>query len=254
MTTKTKMKKSSGKLLKAARKGGSRSADRMQERAAELADLAEKAGEIAQERARLLAERLRESDAVGKAQARGGEIAELAQAKGSELAALAKAMWQESDLDARAAALSKQLREAAATKEATKRAREATDATLAVLGGWLGTGKAARRLGVTRKPRVAGWMWAMVGAALGFAAAKMMSSQNERQAREDLAEAAQRLADHEPPAPATDLPAAAPSTGSSGGTDPADEGRSTPQDDQRTADLSELDINVAEGTAPDSVS
>ena len=247
MKTKTKAKKTSARVLR----GGKKRADAAQERAAELADLAEKAGEIAQERARLLAARLRESDALSTLRARGGEMAGIAQVKGGELATLAKAKWHESDLDARAAALSKQLREASATKEASKRAREVTDATLAALGGWIGTGTPARKLNVTRKPRVPGWVWGLLGTALGFAAARMMSAQNERQAREDLAEAAQRLAEHggEPTSSAAGAPMSSGiAPAASSGIDLADEVRSTLQEDPRTSDLRELDINVAEGT------
>lgn len=226
-------KKTTKKAAKRAEKRAAHASEVVHDRAADLADLAERAGVVAQERAHDLAERLRDSDAIARAQARGGELAGLAGAKGADLADLAKAKWHDADLDKRTAALAKQIREAEATKEASRRARDLTDSSLAAVGGWLAGGTAAEKMGVVRKPKIAGWVWALIGAAAGFAAAKLLASQTGEHLRDDLVAAADRLAD---------------STSHPAGTVLADTIRTTLEGDPRTADLRQININVAEGT------
>lgn len=215
---------------KAAKKKTAKAAETTQERAAELAD---RAGAIAQDAAHELAEKLRDSDALAKAQSKGLELAGVAQTKGVELAELAKAKWSESDLDQRAADLARQVRETDAAKQAAKRAKTATDASLAAVGGWLAAGPVADKLGISEKRKVPGFVWALLGVALGFAAAKLLGQQSDAVVRDDLAAAAERLASKAPHPAGTVL---------------ADTIRTTLQGDPRTAELRQLNINVAEGT------
>jgi hypothetical protein len=218
--------KAARKAAKQAEKKVGKATDSAQDQLAELADLAS-------ERAHELAEKLRESEALAKAQAKGHELADLASVKGHELAELAKAKWTEAEVEERAAALAKQIRETDAAKEASRKAKELTDTSLATVGSWLVAGKAADKLGVTRKPRIPGWLWALLGAALGFAAAKLVGGGSGHDVRDDLTAAAERLAQAAPHPAGTVL---------------ADTIRTTLQGDPRTADLQELNINVAEGT------
>jgi predicted XRE-type DNA-binding protein len=223
--------KAAKKKAKKAEKRALAAGEAVQDRAAELA---ERAGALAHDAADDLAKALRDSEALAKAQLKGAELADLAQVKGSELAELAKAKWKDAELDERTAALAKQVREHDATKEASKRAKAATDTSLAAVGGWLAAGPAADKLGLAPKRRVPGWLWALIGVALGFAAAKALAgSSSSGDVRDDLAAAAERLASKAP---------------HPGGTVLADTIRTTLQGDPRTAELRQININVAEGT------
>jgi osmotically-inducible protein OsmY len=232
-STKKAAKKKAKKAEKRAIKAGEAAADR-------AAELAEQAGDLAHDKADELAKFLRESEAVAKAQSKGLELADLAQVKGGELAGLAKAKWQEAELDDRTAKLAKQVRDSDASKEATKkakeaskRAREATDVGLASVGGWLASGPAAEKMGIAPKRRVPGLVWALIGAAVGFMAAKAMAGSSSDDVRDDLAAAAERLAAKAPHPAGTVL---------------ADTIRTTLQGDPRTAELRQVNINVSEGT------
>lgn len=225
--------KAARKSAKKAEKQAYKAAEVAQERAAELADLAARAGAVAQQRGNELAERLRESNVVAKAQAKGTEGLTRAQEKGTELAELARSRWHEAELDTRAAELAKQMRETDVAKQASRRAKDVSEASLAAVGGWLATGPAADKLGLTRKRRVPSMVWLALGAVLGFVAGKLLSQPSDGSVREDLAAAAERLASEAPP-PVGDVL--------------ADTIRTTLQGDPRTAALRELNINVAEGT------
>jgi hypothetical protein len=235
MTSTTKAAK---KKAKKAEKHAIAAGEAAQER---VADLTERAGAIAHERADELAKHLRDSEALAKAQAKGAELAEVAQVKGSELAELAKAKWHEAELDDRAAALAKQLKEHDASKEASRKAKEAsskaremTDSSLASLGGLIASGPMLEKMGLQRRSRMPSWLWAVLGAVVGFAAAKLLaSSSSSDDVRDDLAAAAERLAAKAPHPAGTVL---------------ADTIRTTLQGDPRTAELKQLNINVAEGT------
>jgi hypothetical protein len=213
--------------------------DVAQERAAEIA---ERAGALAQDTAHDLAELLRDSEAIQKAQLKGAEVADLARAKWTdaeldkrlaELTDLAKAKWSDAELDKRAAEIAKQVRETDAAKEAAKRAKDMTDSSLASVGGWLAASKAADRMGISPKRRVPAFIWALLGLVVGFAASKALAQKSDGEVRDDLAAAADRLAARAPHPAGTVL---------------ADTIRATLQGDPRTADLRQININVAEGT------
>jgi hypothetical protein len=238
-TTTKAAKKTAKKTAKQAEKRARKAGEQAQDRAAELA---ERAGVLAQERAGDLAERLRESDALSKAQSRGLELADLAKSRwhdadlderAAALAELAKAKWHDADLDERAAALAKQVRESEAAKTASKKAKHLTDASLAAVGGYLSTGRAAEKLGIAKPRRVPAIVWILLGAVAGFAAAKLLGQSSAGDVRHDLTAAAERLAAKAPHPAGTVL---------------ADTIRTTLQGDPRTAELRQLNINVAEGT------
>ncbi len=222
--------KAAKKSVKRAEQRAVKAAEVAQERAAELAD---RAGAIAQDAAHEFAERLRESDALAKAQKKGVALAGAAQVKGGEIADLAKAKWSEAELDQRAAELAKQVRQSDAAREASKKARDLTDTSLAAVGGWLASGKGAEKLGLAPKRRVPALVWALLGVAIGFVAAKVLADKSDGGVRDDLAAAADRLAAKAPHPAGTVL---------------ADTIRTTLQGDPRTADLRQVNINVAEGT------
>jgi hypothetical protein len=231
MTTKAAKKtakKSAKKAAKRAEKAGTAVSDRAAELTERAGSAAEKAGTVASERAVELAERLRESDALHKAQD-----------KGSELADIAKSKWRDAELDQRAVELADRLKESDAGQQATRKAKDVTDTSLAALGAWLSAGAGAdklhldEKLGIQRKRRIPAWLWTLIGVALGFAAAKLMSDSSADPVRDDLAAAADRLA-QTTPSPATTVL--------------ADTVRTTLQGDPRTADLKQVNINVADGT------
>ncbi len=220
------MATSTKKTAKKARKRASKVAGTAQERAAELAEragiAAERAGDVASERAAELAALLRESEAFARAQERGSDIADLARAK-----------WREAEIEARAAELAERLRKTDAAKQASRKAKDLSDSSLEAVGGWLVGSKVADRLGVQRKSRIPTWLLALIGVAVGFAVAKLTADKSAAGVRDDLAAAADRLA----------YSASNPAT-----TALADTIKTTLKSDPRTAELAQVNINVAEGT------
>lgn len=217
---------STKKRVKKAKKRAHKASGAAQDRAAELAEragtAAERAGGVASERAAELAERLRESEALARAQDRGSEFADLARAR-----------WRDAEIEERAMELAQRLRETDAAKQASRKAKDVSDSSLKAVSAWLIGSKAADKLGVQRKSRVPGWLLALLGVAVGFAVAKLTADKSATGVRDDLAAAADRLA-HSASSPAT--------------TALADTIRTTLRSDPRTADLSQVNINVAEGT------
>lgn len=199
------MATSTKKTLKKARKRGRK--------------LAGSKGGEASERASELAERLRDSDAYA-----------LASDRGSALLDTAKERWDDSDLDKRAAELAERLREADATQEAVERAKDTSSKGLAAVGGWLAAGPLSSKLGVTKRRRWPLAVAALLGAAVGFAIAQATQRGSTDTIRDELADAADRLA-----------------SGSGSTTVLADTIRTTLDADPRTAQLEPLDINVADG-------
>lgn len=213
----------SKKAAKQARKRAEQRSEEIGERAAEAVEraantaqeLAERAATAAQE----LAENVRDSDAYAKASTYGKDWAKTARSR-----------WDDSHLDERAADLAERLREAETTQEALKRARKGTDQGMAAIGGWLASGPMADKLGVKPRRR---WPMALavtIGAVVGFALAKAAGRASTTEIRDELADAANRLA-------------------SRGGaaTVMVDTIRSTLDADPRTAQLGPLDINISEG-------
>jgi osmotically-inducible protein OsmY len=222
----TSTKKTAKKAAKRANKRASKVGGAAQERAAELAEragyAAERAGGVTSERAAELAEMLRESEAFARAQERGTEIADLARAK-----------WRQAEIEARASELADRVRDTDAAKQASRRAKDLSDTSLETVGAWLLGSRAADKLGVQRKSRIPAWMLALIGVAVGFAVAKLTADRSATGVRDDLAAAADRLA-HSSSNPAT--------------TALADTIKTTLKADPRTAELSQVNINVAEGT------
>lgn len=204
------------------------------------AEIEVKAGQVA--------ERIKASDAVQRAQA-----------KGAELAATARTKVDEANLEERAAALTATARAKAAESEAAAQrarasARRAGDERLERVGEWLAASKAGEALHVTQTPpprRRAGWLFLLLGLALGYAVAKLTAQRQDDYA-DDFAAAAERLS---PPAqpragdvstasPAATVPGDAPVTGRP----LAERVRAGLDADERTRELPGLAINVAEST------
>ncbi len=184
------------------------------------ADLAEQAAE--------LAERVRKSDALAVAQEKGGEYA-----------SKAREALHEAGVDERAAELARAVRESDQYKVARENAGEATDRALAAVGGWIGSGPAAEKLGVkpaSAKRTTGKWLVAVLGVVAGFVAGMVVGARKS----ETIGEAtrlAGRVGQDTPDigAPAAQKPI-------------ADEVRTRLGEDPRTSDLPRLNINVAEGT------
>lgn len=178
----------------------------------------DKGGE-AGDRVAEVAERIKKSDALGEASDRGAALLDTARDR-----------WDDSDLDKRAAELAKRLREAEATQNALDRAQKTSDKSLAVVGGWLGSGPLAQKLGLTERRKWPFAVAAAIGAVLGFAVAQAMKRGSTDTIRDELADAADRLA-----------------SGGGSATVLADTIRTTLDADPRTAQLEPLDINVSDG-------
>jgi nucleoid-associated protein YgaU len=181
------------------------------------AKLDEKAGE--------LAEKVRDSEALARTQA-----------KGAELAALARDKIHEAGLDAKAAELAERARESEKVQQATDTARDVSDEALERLGKWLSTGARAEKLGVQRKRRGFSWIAATIGVGVGFAVGLVVSRRGS-DLRDELVTEADRFYQDTPDAAAP--PAERPLE---------DKIRTALGSDPRTSDLPKLNINVAEGT------
>lgn len=181
--------------------------------------LAKGKGGEAGERAAELAERLKSSDALSAATDRGSALVDAARER-----------LDDTDLDKRAADLAERLREAEATQEALERARQTSDKSLSAVGSWLGSGPLAGKLGVTRRRKWPFLLASVVGAGLGFVLAQAMKRGSTDTIRDELADAADRLA-----------------VGGGSAAVLADTIRTTLDADPRTAQLEPLDINVSDG-------
>jgi hypothetical protein len=228
-----------------------------------------------------LLDRVKDSETVAKAQAKGAELAELARTKvkdahlderAAELAELARTKVKDAHLDERAAELAERarttIRESETAQRAAERARIAGDQTLERLGAWLTETGAAEKLGMQpmRKRRWPGWLALAVGAGagVGYVVAKLTERQETMESLDDFAASAERLATTPPPTTATTEPstaapvtpptptetaaASAQPTTVNGGLDLADRIRSRLDADPRTAELKGLAINVVETT------
>lgn len=178
----------------------------------------EKRGE-AGDRVAELAERIKDADALSTASDRGTALLDTA-----------KDRWDDSDLDKRAAELAKRLREAEATRKALDQAQKTSDKSLSNVGGWLGSGPLAHKLGLTKRRKWPFAVAAAIGAALGFLGAQAVKRGSTDTIRDELADAADRLA-----------------SGGGSATVLADTIRTTLDADPRTAQLEPLDINVSDG-------
>lgn len=232
----TKAKKSTRKATKRARKAGSKAAKRAEQagyRAGErAAELAERAGEGAQRTAAEAARRLRDSEALARAQVTA-----------DELAGRAKGAWHGAHLDERTAELAERVRESEAAQRAADRTRQLSETGLAALGAWLASGPAAGKLGVKKRRSWPVWLVGLLGVAVGFAAARFTADRSGADIRNDLTAAADRLASRTTGAVDQAASAAGPTA-----TVLADTVRVALQGDPRTASVSEVNINVAEGT------
>lgn len=224
-----KAKKTAKKAVKKAstraEKAGVKAADR-------AADLAERTGERLHGGASDLAVRLRESEAIGRAQETAGELGERA-----------KDAWHDSHLDERAAELAKRVRDTEVAQKAADRTKHLTESGLAALGAWLATSPAAEQLGVKKQRAWPLWTFALVGAAVGFVIGRLTAPKPGADVRGELAAAADRLTNK-----ASDAIGDAKEDAGPVATVLADTVRSTLAADTRTAELAGLSVNVAEGT------
>lgn len=217
--TPTKKAKATGKkAMKRAGKVGSTS----QERAAEFAEWA---GAASHDVADDIAERLRKSEALAKAQATGAVLADRARDK-----------WRDAELDDRMGEFAERVRESEAARRTAERARAMSDASLGAVGHWLtdskGGKEVSRRMGLQRKRRWPVLLAALTGLAGGVAVAQWKNTSGGLSPRDEFLDATGGLGS--PPA--------------AGGTVLVDTIRTSLSTDPRTADLTGLDINVAEGT------
>jgi hypothetical protein len=223
-----KAKKEGRKAVKRAEKTSKKAAKRAEKAAKDAqeraADYAERAGEAAAEAASEVAERLRKSEGLAKAQA-----------KGREYAGKAKQRWDDSDMEDRLVDAAHRVRDSDAAKKAGEKTRDVTDASLAALGEWLTTSKTGKqvgdKLGVQKRRR-----WRMVlatgiGVGAGYMIARLVQTDRLPEYDEFTA-SAERLA----------------TEGAATGTELISLIRSALSDDPKTAELDELRINVAEGT------
>lgn len=181
-----------------------------------------RASDVAQ-RAVELAGRLRDSEAVAKAQARGKEFATLAAEK-----------IREAQLNDKATELAAAVRES----ETAQQAAVATDRALERLGSWLSEGRTGQKLGIRPAGRgFPAWLAALLGLALGYAMGLLTAPRRGPALRDDLVTAADRL--RQDTADVSAPPAQRPLE---------DAVRTRLGEDPRTADLPKLNINVAEGT------
>lgn len=137
-------------------------------------------------RAMELVDRVRESDSIARAQARGVEAAERARERAEDVAERA------GDLAERA-----RERGAEAAAEAAAAAREGGDLALGRVGNWLVDSGAAERLGVQRKRRSGpGRLLVLVvlGLGIGYAIARLTSRNRQTIDEDDFAVAAERIA------------------------------------------------------------
>lgn len=190
------------------------------------------------ERAAELAERVRDSEAYAKAQA-----------KGSELADRTRARLKEAELEERAAELAERVRRSEAAQQAVATAQRVSDEQLDRLGGWLAQGKTAEKLGVQpAKRRFPAWLALLVGAGIGYLVGTLTAPKRGDELRhelmvqgselkDDLATTAGRI--QQDTADMAAPPAQKPI---------ADEIRTRLGEDPRTAGLPKLNVNVAEGT------
>jgi osmotically-inducible protein OsmY len=266
MTTKTakaarsarkEAEKKAKKATKKARKGADELAHRVKDsdalaKAEQLAARAQKALEEAHldERVSELADRLRESEAFNKAQARGAELADRTQRRIAD-----------THIDERIAELTERLRESEPAQKASKTAKRLSGTGLAAMGTWLATGRAGEKRGLEprRKRRFPAWLAALLGAGVGYAVGVFTAPRRGEELRHTVAESAQQLA-AEARGTATELVGQA----KSAATEKADElkaaaesaaemplavlVRETLESDARTRELPDLTINVAEGT------
>lgn len=191
------------------------------------------------EKAAEFAERVRDSEAFLKAQA-----------KGNELAQRTRQRVKDAELDEKAAELAERVRNSDAAQQAFATVQRLSDEQLVRLGGWLGRGKTADKLGLrpAKRRRVPAWLVLVGGVAAGYVIGLLTAPkrgdelrhdlvQQSHELREDLATTAQRLQQDTEDAAAP--PAQKPL---------ADKVRTRLGEDPRTSSLPKLNVNVAEGT------
>lgn len=227
--------------------------------------------------------RVRDADPVGRGRAMGAELAERAE----DGAALLAARVKDAHLQERAAELAARARDSEAARRAAESARRSTDESLERLGTWLASSRAGERIHIQPAGTRRRWptlLLTMLGVAAGFAAAKLLGGRDEPAPYDDpFVSSAERLVATPPVSGATvpedvmappvmgatptvedlleepleaplDEPLAepsgqaAPAAPETTGTSLVHEVRAHLGRDDRTADLSGLAINVAEGT------
>ncbi len=207
--------KQAGKSSKKATKKAEKAGREAQERAAHYA-------EVASEAAADLAERIRHSDGIAKAQA-----------KGVQMAGAAKEKWHDSDLEDRLEDFTERVASSETAKKAQEKTKEVTDTSLAALGEWLHDSKTGKeiekKLGVRKRSRWRMLIAGAVGVAAGFAIARLVQPQPLPELTDDFGP------------DQFGQPAGQPEL--------ADSIRAALSADERTAELDQLSVNVADSTA-----
>jgi osmotically-inducible protein OsmY len=226
MTTATKKAKKEGrKAVKRAQTKGQKAANRAgTEAQAVAAEYAERAGAAASEAAGELAERLRTSEGLAKAQT-----------VGSEYAGKAKQRWEDADVEDKLLEVAQRLRSSDFGKKAEQKSKDVTETGFGALSDWLTSSKQGKqvssKLGLQPRRRWRTVLIALIAAAAGFAIARLVQPKPLPDFGDDFTASAEQLST-QPPA----------------GTDLVDAIRTALKGDPRTAELDEITINVAEGT------
>lgn len=205
------------------------------------AGLSEGAVELS-DKATELAERVRKSDAYGRAWERGGDLASTARGK-----------LADAGVDAKAAELLEILRDSDSVAEAKERSKVLSGSALASLGAWLGSGQVGKQLGVQkRRRRWPAWVLGFMGVGAGYAIGVLTAPKRGDELRDDWAAASA--------AAASSVSSVPPATATSNSGDTADLSmpvsekpladriRTRLGEDPRTSDLPKLNVNVVEGT------
>jgi hypothetical protein len=253
--------KQARKGIKEARRSASAMVDRVTDgdALAKLEELAARAQKRLNEahldeRAAELAERLRESEALAKAQAKGGQLASQAQKaiadahldeRVAELGEKVRDRFEESGLDDRLQELGDRVR----SSDAAAKAKRVADEGLAAAGAWLATGRSGEALGVApRKRRFPTWLAAVLGVVAGYAIGVLTAPKRGEALREDLWRSAEDMAG-QAQQQAAELTTALKESAEAAADKPlALTIRETLHQDPRTTELPDLTINVAEGT------
>lgn len=190
------------------------------------------------EKAAKLAERVRDSKSVARAQAKGSELADLTRSK-----------IREAELDDKAAELAERVKSADATKQAMRSVQRLSDEQLARLGGWLVASKAAPKLGIQpAKRRFPTWLALLLGTVAGYVVGTLTAPKRGDELRTDLAERTRDVQEGVAAA-ASRVQQDTADVGAPPAQKPiADEVRTRLGEDPRTSGLPKLNVNVAEGT------
>ncbi|HSK98489.1 MAG TPA: BON domain-containing protein [Euzebyales bacterium] len=180
------------------------------------------------------------------AQALVAQVRELGiEEKASEAVERIKASEAYGRAQAKADELGKRVAESDAVTVGRENAARRTAATLAALGTWLATGERGKRLGIAQsRRRGVAWVTGLAGVGIGYAVGVLTAPKEGREIREQLMNrggggefdnVAGRIGEWDDTTPPFERPL-------------ADQVRTRLGEDPRTSDLPSLNINVVDGT------